>query len=105
MQARRRAGLRSSPRGLLQNELVQRQIGDRLAQPAVLEFEVLQALHLLDLQPAELLAPAIVGHFAHTNLTDRVRHVLTLRDQNIHLPQLRDDLFRLVSLPCHRSPP
>src|SRR5262245_31701953 len=98
-------GLEVSPRGLLQNELVQRQIGDRLAQPAVLEFEVLQALHLLNLQPAELLAPAIVGYFAHTNLADRVGHVLTLRDQNIHLPQLRNDLFRLVSLPCHRSPP
>jgi len=55
-------GLEVSPRGLLQNELVKRQIGDRLAQPAVLEFEVLQALHLLDLQPAELLAPAIVGY-------------------------------------------
>src|SRR5262249_41806735 len=26
-------------------------------------------------------------------------------DQNIDLPQLRDDLFRLVSLPCHCSPP
>ena len=27
-----------------------------------------------------------------------------LGDQNIHLPQLRNDLFGLVSLPCHRSP-
>jgi hypothetical protein len=79
-------GLGVSPRGLLQNELVQRQIGDRLAQPAVLEFELLQAL--LDLQPAELLASAIVGDFVHTNLADRVGHVLTLGDQNIHLPQL-----------------
>src|SRR5262249_10716236 len=36
---------------------------------------------------------------------DGVQHVLALRDQNIDLPQLRDDLFRLVSLPCHCSPP
>ena len=28
-----------------------------------------------------------------------------LRDQNIDLPQVRNDLFRLVSLPCHYSPP
>src|SRR5262245_65951901 len=58
-------GLDVSPRGLLQNELVQRQIGDRRAQPAVLEFDVLQALHLLDLQPAELLARAVVGHLSY----------------------------------------
>src|SRR5262249_24862784 len=30
---------------------------------------------------------------------------LALRNQNIDLPQLRNDLFRLVSLPCHCSPP
>jgi hypothetical protein len=34
-----------------------------------------------------------------------VHHVLALRDQNIDLPQLRNDLFRFVSLPCHYSPP
>src|SRR5262249_17879661 len=42
---------------------------------------------------------------AHPDLADWVHHVLALRDQNIDLPQLRDDLFRLVSLPCHCSPP
>src|SRR5262249_2572830 len=36
-------GLEVSPGGLLQNELVQRQIRDHLAQPAVLELKVLQA--------------------------------------------------------------
>src|SRR4030095_14016110 len=105
MQARRRAGLRSFPGSLLQNELIQRQIGNRLAQPAVLELKVLQALHLLGLQPTKLLAPPIIRHLAHADLADCVHHVLTLRDQNIHLPQLRDDLFRLVSLPCHYGPP
>src|SRR5262249_54350188 len=94
-----------SPGGLLQNELVQRQIRDCLAQPAVLELKVLQALYLLGLQPAELLPPPIIRHLAHPDLADCVHHVLTLRDQNIDLPQLRDDLFRLVSLPCHCSPP
>src|SRR5512132_2324907 len=91
-------GLEVSPGSLLQNELIQRQIGNRLAQPAVLELKVLQALHLFGLQPTEL-------HLAHADLADCVHHVLALRDQNIHLPQLRDDLFRLVSLPCHYSPP
>ena len=44
MQGRRRARPRSFPRSLLQNELIQRQIGNRLAQPAVLELKVLQAV-------------------------------------------------------------
>src|SRR4029078_1124143 len=106
MQARRRAGgLEVSPGSLLQNEFVQRQIRDRLAQPAVLELKLLQALDLLDLQPAKLLTPAIVGHLAHTDLPNRLRHALALRDQNVDLAQLRDDLFRLVALPCHFSPP
>src|SRR5262249_13228448 len=98
-------GLEVSPGGLLQNELVQRQIRDGLAQPAVLELKVLQALHLLALQPAELLAPPIIRHLAHADLADCIHHRLALRDQNIDLPQLRDDLFRLVSLPCHCTPP
>ena len=37
-------GLKVSPSSLLQNELIQRQIGNRLAQPAVLELKVLQAV-------------------------------------------------------------
>src|SRR5262249_10219670 len=97
--------LEVSPGGLLQNELVQRQIRDGLAQPAVLELKVLQALHLLGFQPAERLAPRILRHLTHPYRADCIPHVLALRDENIDLPQLRDDLFRLVSLPCHCSPP
>src|SRR5262249_38711127 len=74
-------------------------------QPAILQLKVLEALHLLALQPAKLLAPPIIRHLAHPDLTDCIHHVLALRDQNIDLPQLRNDLFRLVSLPCHCSPP
>src|SRR6202008_4169971 len=51
------------------------------------------------------LAPPIIRHLAHPDLADCIHHVLALRDQNIDLPQLRNDLFRLVSLPCHCSPP
>src|SRR5262249_13267028 len=47
----------------------------------------------------------LIRHLAHPDLANGVHHVLALRDQNIDLPQLRDDLFRLVSLPCHSSPP
>src|SRR3954471_2256521 len=58
-------GLEVSPSSLLQNELIQRQIRNRLTQSAVLELKVLQALHLLRLQPAKLLAPPIIRHLAH----------------------------------------
>ena len=42
-------GLEVPPGSLLQNELVQGQIGHRFAQPGVLELKLLQAFHLLDL--------------------------------------------------------
>src|SRR5262249_659543 len=90
---------------LLQNELIQRQIGNRLAQPAVLQFKVLQALTCSLFSPPNSLTPPIIRHLAHADLADCVHHVLALRDQNIDLPQLRDDLFRLVSLPCQTAGP
>jgi hypothetical protein len=41
-----RGGLEVSASSLLQNELIQRQIGKPLTQPAVLDLKVPQALHL-----------------------------------------------------------
>src|SRR5213078_1298129 len=105
IQARRRAGLRSFPGGLLQNELVQCEVRDRLAQTGVLRLELLQAFDLVGLQPAELLPPPIIGNLAHPDLADGVGNVLSLRDKDIDLPQLRDDLFRLMLLPRHFGPP
>ena len=78
---------------------------DTAAQPAVLRLEILQALDLITLQAAELLAPAVIRHLAHPDRADRFRYALTLRGQNINLPQLGDDLFRLVTLPRHFGPP
>src|SRR5262249_57914025 len=54
---------------------------------------------------AELLPPAVVSHLAHPDRADRFRYALTLRGQNINLPQLGDDLFRLVAPPWHSGPP
>ena len=39
----------------------------------VLELKLLQPPYLFDLQSAEFLPPAIVGHLAHTDLTDCIR--------------------------------
>jgi hypothetical protein len=38
------------------------------------------------------------GDLVPADLTDGVGDVLALRNKNIDLPQLRDDLFRLVML-------
>src|SRR4029453_10732442 len=64
-------------------------------------LQVLQPLPLMGFQPAELLAPAVLRHLGHADRADRVGHALALRGQNLNLPQLRDNLFRLVSLPSH----
>src|SRR5437868_14704094 len=73
--------------------------------PVVLRLEILQALDLVTLQAAELLAPAVIRHLADADRADRFRDALTLRGQHINLPQLGDDLFRLVALPRHHGPP
>jgi C4-dicarboxylate transporter, DctM subunit len=49
---RRRAGPVRFPERLAQDQLVERQVGDRLTQPAVLELELLRPLHLVELQYA-----------------------------------------------------
>ncbi len=75
MQRRRRAGLRSFPTRL----------PSRSASPAsgprppsrrrsVLLLQILQPLHLVALQPAELLAPAIIGERRHPNRPNRLRN-------------------------------
>ena len=54
-------GSEVSPCRLLQDQLVQREIGHRLASALVLALQLLEPLGLIQLQPAELGAPAVVG--------------------------------------------
>src|SRR5215207_1181836 len=98
-------GLEVSPGCLLQDQLVQRQVGNRSAQPRVLSLESLQSLDLIALEPAKLLAPAVVRDLRNPNRAYRLGNALPLRHQHIHLAQLRNDLLGLVSLPRHRGPP
>src|SRR3954452_5841248 len=98
-------GLEVSPGCLLQDQLVQRQVGNRSAQPRVLSLEILQSLDLIALEPAKLLAPAVVRDLRNPNRAYRVGNALPLRHQHVHLAQLRNDLLGLVSLPRHRGPP
>src|SRR5438874_7722255 len=102
MQARRRAGLSSFPAPPPAGSAYPR---SDPTPHAVLRLEILQAFYLVAFQPAELLAPAIIRHLAYPDRADRLGHALTLRGQHINLPQLGDDLFGLVALPRHCSPP
>ena len=71
-------GLEVSLGSLLEDLLVQRQVGYRLAQPGVLGLQLLQAPHLVALQPAKLSPPPILGHLRNPNLADRIGRALAL---------------------------
>ena len=74
-----------SPGCLLQNQLVQRQIRDRLPEPQVLGLQLLKSLHLVRLQTAVLIAPAIVRHFRHPDRADRIRYRQAANTRDIGL--------------------
>lgn len=93
-----------SPRSLLQNQLVQSQMRDRAAKPLILFLKLLQTLQLLGVHAAVFLPPPVICHIGHADLADRIQHRPTLPVENLHLPQLRHDLFRLVSLSRHPWP-
>ena len=63
------------------------------------------ALHLLDLQLAELPPPPIISHFAHADLADRLDMFCPARPGHSIYRRLRDDLFGLVALFAICSPP
>src|SRR5690606_11396123 len=69
----------------------------------VLFLELLQPLHLVALQAAELLAPAVIRKLRHADRANRLANRFSLRQQNIDLAQLRDDLFRLMLLLGHSN--
>src|SRR3546814_2176047 len=60
-------GSEVSPSGLLQDQLVERQIRDRPPEPEILLLQVLHPPGLVGLQTAILLAPAIIRSEEHTS--------------------------------------
>ena len=56
-----------SPGGLLQDQLIQRQVRHGATKPGVLSLELLQPLHLTALQPAKLPALTVIRHLGHAN--------------------------------------
>lgn len=98
MQARRRAGSEVSPGSLAQDELLKCQLSDRLPGTLTLLLRLLQALHLVGLQPAEPLAPPILGELRNADRTHGFGDRPVLGYQHINLTELGDDLLRLVLL-------
>src|SRR5690606_36143756 len=98
-------GSEVSPSSLRQDQLVQCQIGNHLAKPFVLLLELLQLPKLVTAHAAIQLAPPVIRQLGNADLANSIRHRHALATQNLNLPKLRDDLFGLVSLGCHRGPP
>src|SRR3546814_1355648 len=86
---------RSSPSRLLQDQLVERQVGDRPPEPKILLLQILHAPRLVGLQTAILLAPAIIGLLGDRDPPTRIRCRPAPRQHDLSLTQLADNLFRL----------
>jgi hypothetical protein len=101
-QSRRREGLSIFPQELTyQDQLVQRQLRDRLAKAIILLLKILQALGLIELETAIVAPPAIIVLLRDTKtLTDQTDR-LPLAQPNLRLAQHPDDLFGRKCLPCH----
>jgi hypothetical protein len=94
-------GLEVSLGGLFQDQLVQGQIRNRLAETLVLLLQTLQLLHLIRTHAAVLATPAIIGLLYNANLADRVQTGHALTHKNLDLAKLGDDFFRCGTLLAH----
>jgi hypothetical protein len=85
--------------------VVQRPVRRRAPQAGGLRFKLLQPLLRVTRQTAVLVPPALERDLPHTDRRDCVRNRPPLIAKNLYLPRLRNDPFRMVSLPRHRRPP
>lgn len=61
--ARRSAGLKVSTVGrFLRNQLLERQIGNRLSKPGILDLPILRPSNLIRIQATELMSLTVVYH-------------------------------------------
>lgn len=82
-------GSEVSPCGFRQNELVQRQVKDRSAQPVILLLKMLEFLQLVRSHTAILLAPTVERLLSNLHLPDGIDARHSLSAQRLNLPQLR----------------
>jgi len=74
------------------------------AQPATI-LEAPQFPELVGSYTAILLALAIQSLLGNANIADRIHPRRALPNKYLNLPQLRNNLFRLMSLRSHFDPP
>ena len=94
-------GLEVSPCGLRQDQLVQGQVRYCPPQTFILFLETVEFLHLIPAHAAMQLPPAVVRLLDNTDPSDRINTRRTLTDENLNLPKIRDNLFRLMPLVQH----
>jgi hypothetical protein len=83
---------------LLEQLLVQGQLGDEALQPGVLGLQLLEALGVVLLEAAVLVAPAVEGLLADAELLADLADGQALGEVGLGLAQLGDDLLRAMSL-------
>ena len=77
---------------LLQDVLVEGEVGDELLQTRVLGLQILQSLELIAVHRAVLPLPAVVGVLGHADAADRLGDCLAFGTSGFDLAELGDDL-------------
>lgn len=77
--------------------VVRCRVGNRPAEPPIVELQVLHPSYLIYLQTAEFLAPAVVGNLRYSSGTNHLGYALGLRDRHVRPPQLGDHILGLSS--------
>src|SRR5262249_20085294 len=94
-------GLEVSRGHLLQDTIVEREIGHQALQSRILLFQALQPFGLIDSQPAIFFLPPIGGLFRDPQLTTDLRDPEPFAGFNLNRPQMTDDLLSRVPFSCH----
>ena len=94
---RRERGLVFSRESFLQDQLIQRQIGDRLSQTGVLLLQILEPPRLVGPETAVFLAPAVITLLGNAKRPADLSYRLALRQRYLCLTQKTDDLLRSVT--------
>jgi hypothetical protein len=98
-----RGGSEVSPGSLLEDQLVQCQIRHRTAKPCVLLLQLLHPSGLVDFQAVIIPEPAIIGLLRKTDPPARIGCGSALRQHDLRLTQLADELLRVGRTPMRSS--
>ena len=99
------AGLSNFPSSdNFQDQLIQRQIRDRLPHTAILVLQVLQTLGLVSTMAAIFLAPAIVTLLRYAERATSLTNGLAMRQGHLDFAQHADNLFRGVAFTARYCP-